>query len=112
VQAWEYYELSGFANSLMSPPPLLPAALGGGSACALMQGHAALARSPSVDSAHTSEAEFNENSALLAALWYDDLNGIFQCCGAGAAAFGWSRSRNATRLRLRQWYETWIGIKK
>jgi hypothetical protein len=37
VQAWEYCELSGFANSLTSSPPHLPATLGGGggSACAL-----------------------------------------------------------------------------
>jgi hypothetical protein len=47
VQAWEYYELSGFANSLTSPPPLLPATLGGGA-------HALLPlASPSVDSTHT-----------------------------------------------------------
>jgi hypothetical protein len=30
----------------------------------------------------------------------------------GAASFSRSRSRNATRLWLRQWYQTWIGIKK
>jgi hypothetical protein len=29
VQAWEYYELSGFADSLTCPPPLLPNTLGG-----------------------------------------------------------------------------------
>jgi hypothetical protein len=33
-----------------------------------------------------------------------------QYCGAGAASFGRSRSRNA--MRLRQWYSTWLGIEK
>jgi hypothetical protein len=28
----------------------------------------------------------------------------------GAASFGRSRSRNVMRLRLRQWYKTWLGI--
>jgi hypothetical protein len=33
-----------------------------------------------------------------------------QCCGAGAASFGRSRSRNAMRLWLRQWYLSRLRI--
>jgi hypothetical protein len=52
---------------------------------------------------------------FLQSYWNSFGNCIEQCCGAGAASFGRSRirSRNAMRLRrlrLRQWYLSWLRI--